>query len=152
MTEGKLLLTAICALAFYGMGQVWLVQLSSYPLWALVGDAEFRAYHAAWWRSIWLVILGPSALLALATPLLLWWPPPFVPAWEIWAAAALQAALVLGTAFWWAPLMANLETSAGGLATDRYELLMATHWVRVALVSAYAALTFWMLLKTTAIA
>lgn len=53
MTASEQLLMAACALSFYGVGQVWLVQLSSYPLWTYVGEREFHAYHRAWWRSIW---------------------------------------------------------------------------------------------------
>jgi hypothetical protein len=49
MNESQWLLIGTCALSFYGVGQVWLVQLSSYPLWTYVGEREFRAYHAAWW-------------------------------------------------------------------------------------------------------
>ena len=52
MTESGGLLLGACALAFYAVGQVWLVQLSSYRLSPLVSEREFRAYHAAWWRSI----------------------------------------------------------------------------------------------------
>src|SRR5271157_4607256 len=33
MTGSQWLLMATCALSFYGVGQVWLVQLSAYPLW-----------------------------------------------------------------------------------------------------------------------
>ena len=59
------LLLATFALSLYSAGQVWLVQLSSYPLWAYVGRNEFSAYHRAWWRSIWGVVLGPAALVTL---------------------------------------------------------------------------------------
>jgi hypothetical protein len=148
MAESNWLLVAVCALGIYGVGQVWLVQISSYPLWAFVGDHEFRAYHAAWWRSIWFVILGPSTLLVIGTLLMLWWRAPGVPLWETWAACALQAALLVGTAMWWGPLMARLETPTGGLAAERFRLLMSTHWVRVAIVTAYGALAIWMLIQS----
>jgi hypothetical protein len=42
------LLLVNLALSFYGMGTVWLVQLSSYPLWRHVGLKEFHDYHIAW--------------------------------------------------------------------------------------------------------
>jgi len=44
------------------MGTVWLVQLSSYPLWAHVGLKEFYDYHIAWWHSIWIPVLFPAGL------------------------------------------------------------------------------------------
>jgi hypothetical protein len=34
MNKTQWLLLGTCALSFYGVGQVWLVQLSSYRLWA----------------------------------------------------------------------------------------------------------------------
>jgi hypothetical protein len=148
MIASKLLLVAACALGLFSVGQVWLVQISSYPLWAFVGEREFKAYHAAWWRSIWFVILAPSALLAFAAALMLWWLPPNVPPWEVWAACALQTALILGTAVWWAPLMARLEAPSGGLVPERYALLMTSHWIRVAIVTAYGGLAIAMLLQS----
>ena len=144
MNESRWLLLAACALAFYAVGQVWLVQLSSYRLWPLVGEREFRAYHTAWWRGIWGVILAPAALLMLVASLMLWLPAPEVPTWATWLGCALQAALLLGTALWWGPLMARLETPGGGLDRERYQLMLATHWVRVGIITAYAILVFWM--------
>lgn len=148
MNDSEWLLLGTCALSLYGVGQVWLVQLSSYPLWAFVGKSEFRAYHAAWWRSIWGVVLAPAAALIVCSALMLWRPAPGVPEWAPWLGFALQAALLAGTAAWWGPLMARLEAPGGGLEMDRYRLLMRTHWLRVAIVTAYAALALWMLAQS----
>ena len=142
------LLLANCALSVYGVGQVWLVQLSSYPLWAYVGRHEFRAYHAAWWHGIWGVILAPAALVTIGAVLMLWWRAPNVPVWMTWLGFALQMVLVLGTALWWAPLMAHIEAPKGGLVLERYRLLMSTHWLRVFVVTAYALLVLWMLVRS----
>ncbi len=99
MNGRQWLLMAACALSFYGIGQVWLVQLSSYRLWTYVGERVFRAYHRAWWRSIWGVILAPSALLFLGSVLMLGVRPPGVPVWAAWSGVALQIALLVGTAY-----------------------------------------------------
>lgn len=45
MNDSQQLPVAACALGFYGVGQVWLAQLSSYALWTYVGEREFGAYH-----------------------------------------------------------------------------------------------------------
>ena len=116
MRASEWLLLGTCAFSLYGMGQVWLVQQSSYRLWAYVGDREFRAYHLAWWHSIWGVILAPAAILTIGSVLMLWWRAPGVPAWATWFGLGLQAALFLGTAIWWGPLMARVEAPNGGLA------------------------------------
>lgn len=148
MTTGESLLLATAALSLYSAGQVWLVQLSSYRLWTYVGEKEFSAYHEAWWRSIWGVVLGPAALVALGAALMLWAPAPGVEKSIIWFGLVLQAALIVGTAAWWGPLMARIEGPTGALLPERYRLLMTTHWLRVALVTAYALLTVWMLTQS----
>lgn len=142
------LLLVTCALGLYGVGQVWLVQLSSYPLWTYVGEKEFSAYHMAWWHGIWGVILAPAILVSIGATLMLWWRPIGVPDWMPWTGFALQILLIAGTAAWWGPLMARLEAPGGGLMADRYALLMATHWIRVLIVTAYGGLAFWMLTKS----
>ena len=148
MSGSEQLLMAACALSFYSVGQVWLVQLSAYPLWTYVGEREFRGYHAAWWRSIWGVILAPSALLFVGSALMLWLRAPGVPAWAPWSGVALQIALLLGTAIWWGPLMTRLEAPNGGLLTERYQLMMTSHWLRVGIVTAYALLVLWTLAQS----
>lgn len=144
MIASWLLLTTF-ALSLYATGQVWLVQLSSYPLWAHVGHGDFKDYHRAWWRSIWGVVLVPSVLTAVCSVLMLRWGVPGVPASALWFGLGLQAAFVLGTTCWWGPLMARLEAPGGGLDPYRYRLLMLTHWLRVMVITAYSALLGWMM-------
>jgi len=148
MTRSQGLLLFTCALSLYSVGQVWLVQLSSYPLWRYVGETHFRAYHLAWWRSIWGVVLFPAILVSAGAVIMLWWRPAHVQAWMVWLGLALQVLLVAGTAVWWGPLMARLESPNGGLSMERYQLLIATHWLRVALVTGYGLLTIWMLARS----
>ena len=142
------LLLVTCALAAYGTGQVWLVQLSSYRLWVYVGTNEFHAYHLAWWRGIWGVILAPACLVTIGSLLMLWWPAPGVPAGMTWIGFGLQILLILGTALWWAPLMARVEGPDGGLLPERYRLLMTSHWLRVFIVTAYGLLVLSMLMRS----
>ncbi len=148
MDWSQCLLLATCALSLYSVGNIWPVQLSSYRLWTHVGPGEFHAYHRAWWRSIWGVILAPAGFVFIGAILMLWWRAPGVPSWAPWVGLALQVGLVAGTAIWWGPLMARLEDPAGGLAIDRFNLLMKTHWLRVAIVSAYGGLTLWMVAQS----
>jgi hypothetical protein len=68
-----------------------------------------------------------------------------VPAWSLWLGLVLQLLLVVGTAAWWGPLMARIESPEGNLSIERYHLLMLTHWLRVVLVTAYGLLALWML-------
>lgn len=148
MKKNQWLLLVMSFLAFYGVGNIWLVQLSSYKLWPYVGRQEFYHYHIIWWHSIWGVIFIPAALLFLGSILMLWWRPPRVPTWAVRIGFALQVLLYGLTAVWWGPLMARLATRKDGLLLSRYELLMTTHWLRVAIVTAYGILLFWMLAKS----
>ena len=149
MTRGRLLLLGTSALGLYAVGNVWLVQLVCYRLWAYVGRAEAYAYHIAWWHSIWGVLFVPSGLLffgALALPWLRQGDPDGRLAW---LGLVLQLVTAVGTASWWAPLMARLVSESGIMLARDYSLLMSTHWIRLALVTAYGLTYYFMLLRST---
>jgi hypothetical protein len=148
MTRNRWLLIITVFLSVYGVGQIWLVQLSSYHLWNFVGAREFQAYHDEWWRSIWFVVMAPTILVFIASVLMLWLRPPGVPAWAVWLGFALESMLAVGTAVWWGPLMARLVDPVSGLIQPLYQELMLTHWIRVFLVTCYGLLAFWMLIRS----
>ncbi len=145
MAKSLWLLLIVAALSWYATGQIWIVQVSSYPLWAHVGKREFYNYHLAWWHSIWGVIFVPSAIVLLGAIALLCLRPPGVSPALLWSGLAVQILLYAATAAWWGPLMAKLASPDSGLLPDRYHLLMTTHWLRVAIVTAHGVLMFLML-------
>jgi len=145
--NANVLLLGVLTLSLFGAGQVWLVQISSYPLWRYVGETQFPAYHRAWWRSIQVVVLGPALLTLVGALLMLRWRPPEAPLWWAWAGAGLQIAVAVGTALWWAPLMARLEGPGGGPDPQRFRLLLNSHWLRVGLITAHSALLASMALR-----
>lgn len=100
MSKNQWLLFVTAALSFYGVGNIWLVQMSSYRLWPYVGKPDFYAYHVAWWHSIWGVIFIPAGLVFLGSILMFWWPPSGVPAWAVWVGCGLQVILYVLTAIW----------------------------------------------------
>jgi hypothetical protein len=146
VNRNRWLLLINFAIAFYNVGTVWLVQLSCYPLWAVVGRGEFEVYHQAWWHSIWGVILGPGLLGFTGAWAMLWWLPERISVRAAWLGISLQVAVYLLTAVWWAPLMARLVevVDPTGAPTQLFRLLLWSHWLRVALITAYALLMFWM--------
>src|SRR5262249_34636808 len=74
--------------------------------------------------------------------------PEGVPGWAIWLAFSLKRLLYALTAIWWDPLMARLSTPTTGLVLPLYRRLMLNHWLRVAIVTAYGILAFWMVNRT----
>lgn len=148
LSPNQWLLIVTVFLAVAGVGQVWLVQLSSYRLWAFVGPREISTYHTEWWHSIWFVVIVPACLVFVASGAMLMMPPPGVPRISLEIGFALEGLLLLGTAIYWGPLMARLANSEGGLDESRYHELLRTHWIRVVIVTAYGLLVFWMLMRS----
>lgn len=142
------LLLITSALGLYAVGNVWLVQLVCYRLWPQVGQLEAFNYHIAWWHSIWGVLFGPMAIVVLSAVALLWKRPSNLNARLVWLGFALLVLTGIGTGAWWAPLMARLVTPDGRMALRDYQLLMSTHWIRVALISGYGITSFYMLIKS----
>lgn len=148
LTRNQWLLIVTVFLSVYGVGQIWLVQISSYHLWAFVGPHDVAAYHQEWWRSIWFVVIAPAAMVFLASALMLRMRPEGVPTSAVRCGFALESLLLVGTAAYWGPLMARLANPESGLIYPLYHQLILTHWIRVALVTAYRLLAFWMLIKS----
>lgn len=44
---------------------------------------------------------------------MIWWRAAGIPSREVWLGVLLQSALCIGTAVWWGPLMAHLESPEG---------------------------------------
>lgn len=159
----KWLLLLNLVFGIIGLGQIWMVQLSSYPLWAYVGPHEFYFYHIAWWHSIWVPLFIPAGLSILCTIGLFWLRPPVIPRLSIWMAVVLLAVTYGLTFIWWAPIMALIGANQNEFQAvfgwaplldklgfrnktqvELFNLLMTTHWLRVALISGYASIIFWM--------
>ena len=92
-----LLLTQLASTLFM-VGVIGIVQIVHYPLFDSVGRAEFDAYerrHTV--LTTWVV--APSMLGEGATALLLiWFRPPHVATWQLWAGLLLVGVICLSTA------------------------------------------------------
>lgn len=148
IARGRWLLLITSALALYAVGNVWLVQLVCYRLWPYVGQREAFNYHIAWWHSIWGILFGPSTIVVLGAAVLLWMRPSNVKRKVVWLGLALLVLTAIGTAAWWAPLMARLVAPDGRMLPGDYQLLMSTHWIRVGLITATGIAYFYMLIKS----
>jgi hypothetical protein len=128
------------AVAMFNVGIIWLTQLVVYPVWALVGEQEWRTYHDAHERRLPATVYVPHGVGILGSALLVGRPPDGVATPLVWLALALPLAMVAGTATYWAPLQIRLSA---GLDRRLLRRLLATHWIRVALISAHGAVLCW---------
>jgi hypothetical protein len=128
------------AVAMFNVGVIWLTQRVVYPVWTLVGDHEWRAFHAAHERRLPGTVFVPHGLGIVASTLLVAWPPDRVPAWMVWLALALPITMATATAVYWAPLQRRLSARMDRPLVRR---LLATHWIRVALIGAHGVMTCW---------
>ncbi len=130
------LAVANLALAAYMTGVIWVVQVVLYPSFALVGDSEWAAYHAAHSRRITPVVA--PAMLAhplVATALLVDRPG---------AAAAVNLAFAAGLLLVTATVFARLHsrlTPAGIGRLVRLNALRAVAWTASAGVAVVLVLS-----------
>ncbi len=142
-----LLFNAACA--WFAVGQIWLVQMSCYPLWRYVGRGHFQSYHVFWWHSIWLVILVPAAFTFIGSLAIIRYRPSGVSPKLVWAGLVVQLTTWILTGIFWARWQAELTSMNGAANIALFHLLLTTHWLRVTLITLYAVLVTCMLIAGT---
>jgi len=133
----QLALLVCLAATLYMTGVIWTIQAVQYPLFALVGPAEFAAFHAAHSARITpVVFVAMSAELLSSLALLAARPAP-VPGWLAWAGAAC-ALLTWGlTVLVQVPQHGLL---AAGYSAETIAALVRGNWLRTAAWSAHGAI------------
>ncbi|MEV0385580.1 hypothetical protein [Nonomuraea sp. NPDC050643] len=112
-----------------------------HPVWALVGASEWSAYHEAPKRRLPGTAFVPHGLAMLGALSLILLRPAYMPGWAVWLALTIEAVMLAATAAYWAPLQFRLSRRNDHRLL---RLLLATHWIRVGLVTAFGALLCWM--------
>ncbi|SEF83428.1 hypothetical protein SAMN05444920_101796 [Nonomuraea solani] len=143
MRTSEVVLLATLIVAMFNAGVIWLTQLVVYPVWALVGEAEWSAYHDAHKRRLPGTAFVPHGLALLGALLLIVLRPAYVPGWAVWLAFAVEAVMLAATATYWAPLQIRLSRGNDPRLLRR---LLATHWIRAGLVTVFGALLCWMVM------
>ena len=125
------LLLANAAVACALTGLIWTIQVVHYPLFARVGEAEWRAYEREHQRRITLVV-GPLMVtnVALAVVLVL-----DAATALRWANLALAGGVFAATALVYSPQHGRLGRAYDRAAMDR---LVALNWWRTAAWTAQA--------------
>jgi hypothetical protein len=117
------------------VGLIWNVQLVQYPAFALVGQAEFAAYHRHHCARITWIVAPLMALELLTAIALLAAPPAGLSAPMLAVGATLLAVNWASTAFVAVPLHGRVS----GRAREVQRRLVATNWIRTAAWSARGA-------------
>lgn len=142
-------LLAWTALIFAVLGEIWLVQIVVYPLFARVGEAEYVAYHKFYSSRIPLPVIVPGfASFLLAIPLV-FFAPDSVPSWITLANLGCGImGLFVTVLFLEIPRHARLEN--GGKQEKVIRELIRYNWPRTLSITGSASLTLLMLLSAFA--
>lgn len=143
MENSQLYLLLWSVLSFWGLGQIWLVQIVVYPLFAKVGTAEYIGYHRFYTSRIPLVVILPGfASFLLPIPLAFFGPD--VPTWMKAANIAMGIVGLLVTVLLEIPRHGRLE----GSGKDNVVIaeLIRYNWPRTVSITAQAAVTMAMLI------
>lgn len=144
MDTPQLVLLLWAALVFWVLGQIWLVQIVVYPLFAQVGEADYVRYHRFYTRRIPLPVIIPG-FASFLLPAVLAYFGPAVPDWM--SAANIGAGLVgllVTAALLEIPRHNRLEK--GGKRDATIAELIRYNWPRTASITAQAVVTLLMLM------
>lgn len=140
MLNAKTFLLLNLALAFYNVGTIWAHEIDIFRNWRFLDAPTFHRVQAAHWQKLPYWVLAPVALgLAGALALILYHPDESPP-WIIWTAVAVQIAPHVLTAAFWGPWQAKLSLDEGGGDSPYLARIVATHWIRAALVTIYGVI------------
>ena len=125
------------ALAFYNVGTIWAHEVDIFRSWRLADRATFARIRAAHWRKLPYWIFAPVGIGLVGSIALVWYHPAGSPAWGIWGGLASQLATHLLTAAFWGRWQAALSGDERGPESPYLARILATHWIRTSLVTAY---------------
>ena len=134
----RIFLLANMALAFYLVGAIWAHEVDIFRSWKLVDVKDFHSVQRAHWRKLSYWIFAPLGLAFVGSVGLVWFHPKGSPSWAIKGNLALLSSSFLLTAIFWGRWQAKLSKDSAGPQSIYLARILRTHWVRTALISAYA--------------
>ena len=136
MTPNVFLLLNL-ALAFYGVGTIWAHEVDIFRSWRQLDREIFRRVQSVHWRKLPYWIFTPVGLTLIGSIALIWYHPSRSPSWAIWGGLTCQLAALSLTAALWGRWQAKLSRDDRGPASPYLAKILATHWIRTALINAY---------------
>lgn len=126
------------ALSFYLVGAIWAHEVDIFRSWKLIDSKDFLRVQEVHWRKLPYWIFTPLGLALMGSTALIWYHPAGSPSWAIWGNLCCQVSSLLLTAFFWGRWQAQLSKDSAGPNSIYLSKILRTHWVRTALVNAYA--------------
>lgn len=142
--HGFLLLLAI--LGVYNCGVIWPTQWVTYPLFRLVPNDEFLAYHLSYNRRITTVVIIPGFLFFLAPFVLLFFRPPSITLWMAVLSAVLGGLALFVTVVLEIPRHIQLQRQ--GKSDSLIQGLIVNNWLRTFAITAQTVLLLGFLSRT----
>ena len=126
------------ALSFYLVGAIWAHEVDIFRSWKLIDSKDFLRVQEVHWRKLPYWIFTPLGLALMGSTALIWYHPAGSPSWAIWGNLSCQVSPLLLTAIFWGRWQAQLSKDSAGPNSIYLAKILRTHWVRTALVNAYA--------------
>jgi hypothetical protein len=127
-------------LAFYNVGTIWAHEIDIFRSWKLIGEAEFHQVQLAHFRKLPYWIFAPVGIAFLGSIALLRYHREGSAMWIAWMALICQILSMILTALFWGRWQGKLAQDSLGPKILYLVRILRTHWVRTALINAYAFL------------
>jgi hypothetical protein len=118
----------------------------AYPLWRSVGEKELAGMHREYLRRLWPVITVPHVVMFFASGALIWLRPAFMPLWTAVLVFALDAGVVVVSAFAAGPIHDRI-TKLGAMDETGYRGLMSISAMRVVMMALASGMMFAVMLR-----
>ena len=122
----------------YLVGAIWAHEVDIFRSWKLIDSKDFLRVQEVHWRKLPYWIFTPLGLALMGSTALIWYHPAGSPSWAIWGNLSCQVSPLLLTAIFWGRWQAQLSKDSAGPNSIYLAKILRTHWVRTALVNAYA--------------
>jgi len=135
-------------LAFYNVGTIWAHEIDIFRTWKFLDEKTFHTVQQVHWRKLPYWVFIPVGLAFIGSIILFWYHVDKINIAEIWVVFLLQFLSHLLTAIFWGPWQAKLSKEKSGGASIYLKKILRTHWIRTALINAYAFMLLYITLQT----
>jgi hypothetical protein len=139
MADGRTIFLLLnLALGFYNVGTIWAHEVDIFRSWRLVDAKDFHHVQSVHWKKLPYWVLTPVVGALLGSVALVWYHPIGSPPWAIWATLLCLGLSFALTALFWGRWQSRLAKDDRGPHSPYLAKILHTHWVRTALINAYA--------------